>query len=207
MIIFGFTHLNKTIGGGDFFCPQCRQPSSYRQRSSRQWFTLYFIPVVPAGRVTEIVECDACRTRYESNVLHYDPAAEFEKYLADLRRLVVGFLYEVGRCSAGDLSVARQQLSEVADRPLDPSLLVESLRQAADQDYLREIRQRTSDFTHEGRWTLVILIRRILESQQALSESESSYFLTIAKPLGIPKRHMQDFLRSDLDTATDNVLV
>ena len=69
MIIYGFRTSESTAGMGAFTCPCCRLSQGYRHVVLSRWFTLYFIPVIPLGRIGEQVECQGCYSRYSPEVL------------------------------------------------------------------------------------------------------------------------------------------
>jgi hypothetical protein len=41
----------------------------YTHKAVRNWFTLYFVPVIPMGRRGEYVECSSCGGTYGVEVL------------------------------------------------------------------------------------------------------------------------------------------
>lgn len=69
MIIFGTRSVESTIGNGFFYCPRCNTQRTYRLIGVNRWFTLYFIPVIPMGRIGRYVECDSCAGTFAEEVL------------------------------------------------------------------------------------------------------------------------------------------
>ncbi|MCC6904501.1 MAG: zinc ribbon domain-containing protein [Anaerolineae bacterium] len=65
MIIFGTKVRGRKTGEGDFYCPRCQATRRYHYKEARQFFTLYFIPVIPLRRMGEYVECQTCKTAFE----------------------------------------------------------------------------------------------------------------------------------------------
>ena len=49
MIIFGWRGVTFSAGSGSFFCPSCADQRDFDKKSVRQFFTLYFIPIIPAS--------------------------------------------------------------------------------------------------------------------------------------------------------------
>lgn len=74
MIIWGSTHLRTEIDKGEFFCPSCKGPASFAKKRLRKFFTLYFIPVIPISSAGEYVECERCKSKYQPDVLSYNPS-------------------------------------------------------------------------------------------------------------------------------------
>ncbi len=69
MIIFGSRPRMKTIGSGTFYCPKCGTTRQYELKKGKNYFTLYFVPVIPMGDLGEFVECQTCHTTFQSDVL------------------------------------------------------------------------------------------------------------------------------------------
>jgi hypothetical protein len=79
MIIFGWRTCESTTGSGTFQCPHCRTLQFYRHVTYRRWFTLYFLPVIPLGRVGEQLECQGCQCCFSPRVLEpTSPNGPFE---------------------------------------------------------------------------------------------------------------------------------
>jgi hypothetical protein len=69
MIIFGVKTTESTASAGMFHCPRCQTSQAYRCIAHNRWFTLYFIPILPLGRLGEQVECQGCYSRFSPEVL------------------------------------------------------------------------------------------------------------------------------------------
>ena len=75
-IIFGTRGIRSTLKQGTFFCPQCGSEKNYKHKKVTQFFTLYFIPLIPLGNKGEYVECQTCRNTYIERVLHMRPTLD-----------------------------------------------------------------------------------------------------------------------------------
>ncbi|GIW99260.1 MAG: hypothetical protein KatS3mg111_2593 [Pirellulaceae bacterium] len=69
MILIGTFEWKSTREKGIFTCPECGTRQPYRYRTSRPFLTLYFIPVLPIGKLAEYVECNGCQTVFEPAIL------------------------------------------------------------------------------------------------------------------------------------------
>jgi len=76
LIIFGTRGVRSTVKEGTFFCPQCISEKNYKHKKVTQFFTLYFIPLIPLGNKGEYVECMTCRNTYIERVLHMRPTID-----------------------------------------------------------------------------------------------------------------------------------
>jgi hypothetical protein len=70
-LLFGLTTRRKTVDQGEFDCPNEGGPRFYQYQSSRRWFTLFFIPLVPLGQGDEWVRCTSCGATYSPDVLRH----------------------------------------------------------------------------------------------------------------------------------------
>lgn len=80
MIIWGWRTCESVAGEGHFGCPVCRTQQRYRQLAYNRYFTLYFIPLIPLGRVGEQVECQGCFGRFVPEVLTAFPASQAQEH-------------------------------------------------------------------------------------------------------------------------------
>ncbi len=70
MLIFGYGPKHTLEAKGQFVCPKCSIKTEYNVKSSRQYFTLFFIPIFPTGKKNEpVVECQTCNRTYYTEVL------------------------------------------------------------------------------------------------------------------------------------------
>lgn len=95
-ILFGIRVRLRTIEEGTFHCPHCGVDRIYRRRALRQWFTLFFIPVVPLRHIGEIVECTTCQERYDLSVLRLPTSNTIANELAAAMRAAVAAIAEAG---------------------------------------------------------------------------------------------------------------
>jgi hypothetical protein len=72
LILFGTKDRRKVEVKGQFICPKCGVERDYEAISVREWFTLFFIPILPTandeGR-DYFVERRTCNSTYDSDVL------------------------------------------------------------------------------------------------------------------------------------------
>ena len=65
IIIFGTKVRYKTLAAGQFYCTQCKAKRDYELRQARNWFSMYFIPVIPLGQIGEFVTCLTCGANFQ----------------------------------------------------------------------------------------------------------------------------------------------
>ncbi|MDG2440763.1 MAG: TerB family tellurite resistance protein [Crocinitomicaceae bacterium] len=68
-IIFGTRGVRSNVQEGQFYCPQCDGQTRFKQKKVTQFFTLYFIPLIPLGNKGTYVECQSCRNTFIDRIL------------------------------------------------------------------------------------------------------------------------------------------
>jgi WD40 repeat protein len=64
MIIFGWGVRRKAYDIGQRGCPHCQSYRPFQHVVASRWFSLFFIPLIPLGRVGEYLACTACGSQY-----------------------------------------------------------------------------------------------------------------------------------------------
>jgi len=68
-IIFGTGPRRENMDSGEFYCPHCQTTRQYKRQRVRNYFRLYFIPLIPLGDSQEIIECETCGMAFAPRVL------------------------------------------------------------------------------------------------------------------------------------------
>ena len=88
MIVFGSKVRHKIIGEGKFFCPKCQAQRAYFHKQASRYFTLYFLPVFPTGKLGEFIECQTCGVAFEMSVLNIKGPARPRPQQATLAQMI-----------------------------------------------------------------------------------------------------------------------
>ena len=156
MILIGTMNWSSTRGRGMFQCPNCQSREAYRQKASRPFLTLYFIPVIPIGGLEEFVQCGRCKQSFSpailaSHMTHSssnsaqsqsttaagtnanEPAADsFER---ELLTVIALMMIEDGQVTESEINVARQLYENITQK----SVTREELGRMCSQVRLRRI--------------------------------------------------------------------
>ena len=88
MIIWGSYVIRKTLGNGDYYCPNCATHRKYTLRKPRRWGHLYWIPLFVMEEFESYVECDTCKKAYREVVLQHDPVREQQQLESTLTTII-----------------------------------------------------------------------------------------------------------------------
>jgi Tellurite resistance protein TerB len=109
LIIFGTRARAKAVATGRFFCSRCGADRNYVLQQIRRWFTLFFVPVLPMGKVLgEQVKCSTCGTCFRPEVLNTPTSASFSETLRGAMRVAA-----IAMLTAGDRSNAAARLAAI----------------------------------------------------------------------------------------------
>jgi tellurite resistance protein len=189
LLIFGLSVFFRTVGQGDFHCPNCGGDRHYRRRIARRWFTLFFIPVIPLNQVGEVVECTTCRTRYNLDVLRLPTARQMAAALPTAMRASAAAVLAAGDPAA---SAARARAVEAVRgygmAEFDDGMLTADLERSpgASADV---IAQAGAQLTTEAReWFLAQVVRLAL-ADGAIGAGERQALHAVAGRLGMTPAH------------------
>ena len=159
MIIFGTRSTTPTVGHGTFVCPRCALERQYRQIAVRQWFTLYFIPVIPLGNRGEYVECTSCAGTFGMEILSYDPEAERVETTTTLRHIAALALGESRRLQPANAAALSEVMQAVGYGPCSEGELHRDwqLAQQAGAKLQSFAQSKVEEFSEKGRLLAVQL--------------------------------------------------
>jgi hypothetical protein len=130
MIIYGTTVIRRTMGEGQFNCPNCGGTHPYRHRKPTQFFTLYFIPLIPMGSGgEEYVECRTCSGAYTLGVLDLTERDYYLSYVNDLKWVMVVMACQHQSVTEEERESLRESLYQETGEPWDVEELSQQLEQ------------------------------------------------------------------------------
>ena len=123
MIIFGTRGVTWNGETGEFACPGCGGTTqTYKHKTVRRFFTLYFIPIIPLDKIGEYIECQTCHKTYNDAVLSYDPAAQQEKaraeFLDHVKRTLILAAIDQGQVDEAKYNAIRETFRDISGTTL-----------------------------------------------------------------------------------------
>jgi hypothetical protein len=85
VIIFGTRNTRRKVDSGTFACPACGVDRPFTRLRTRRFGHIFFIPLIPMGTPTEVVQCGVCRRYFRPDVL---AAPTTERLVGDINRVV-----------------------------------------------------------------------------------------------------------------------
>lgn len=96
MLILGMRVIFRTLSTGVFHCPREGADRNYRLRRAQQFFTIFFLPIIPLKKLGTVVECDGCKAQFDERVLAAPTAAQKSDNLAGTVRSAVVSVLRTG---------------------------------------------------------------------------------------------------------------
>lgn len=189
LLIFGLSAFFRTVSEGTFHCPNCGGDRRYRRRAGRRWFTLFFLPVIPLGRLGELVECGGCRTRFGVSVLRLPTAQQMAGSLPAGMRAAVTMVLMAG--DPTDVAARRRAIDAVQgyggadhdDEAIDDDL------QLPMTFLVEEVSKAGAHLAVEAKEWFLAQAARVALADGPLSEGERIALRGVADCLGMTAAH------------------
>ncbi|MGP4023751.1 hypothetical protein [Actinomadura sp. 3N407] len=173
---------------GIFHCPDCGGDREYRRRQGRNFFTLFFIPVIPLTKIGgEFIECDTCKSRWNPGVLDVPTTAQLAQMPAMLLRMAIAQVLRSGDYtdpSARSRAVAVVQQAGVAG--YDDAALNADLGRPFDEVRV-EMARAASALAPEARESILRAAAEIALSDGRLSASEEETLAAVGVDLELTR--------------------
>ncbi|MFT5526390.1 MAG: transcription elongation factor Elf1 [Pirellulaceae bacterium] len=188
MIIFGTTSLNSTIESGQFNCPRCNSLKNYKRIGVNRFFTLYFIPLIPLGRIGSYVECSSCAQTYAEEVLHYNPIVDQRESMLDFRRILVMGMLATAKIEPANTYALRQVYETISQEPLDEYTAQEDFRMARESgvDPLVFIQAQAGELSVDGKELVLKCMIEITCPEGPLTHDLQTGLSHVSTSMGFP---------------------
>ncbi len=202
MIIFGTRGVNSTMDEGHFFCPQCEREEPYRHRKVTRFFTLYFIPIIPLGRIGDFVECRTCQGTYVPNVLEYRPdgSGSEDQFLAEyekaMKHTMVLMMLADGEIDDQEMITVRDIVNKFGHHDItleELEVYTNAVRNSPDDisTYLKNIGPSLND---HGKETIIKCALSVAAADGHIDDSEINLVYQMGDIMGMSKAHMKGIL-------------
>lgn len=200
MIIFGTRGVKSTLNQGQFNCPQCESTRAYKHKKVTRFFTLYFIPLIPLGRLGEFVECQACKGTFIPNVLNYNKNQQSNSFLAEyekaMKHCMVLIMLADGEIDENEMVTVQKIINKFGhnDISLDQlSKYVEEVQQKPEDisTYLRKV---TPALNEHGKEMIIKCAISVAAADGNIDDSEINLINEMAKVMEMSSSHLKGIL-------------
>lgn len=190
-IIFGTTELTFTKSRGEFFCPACGAKRDYQEKSIRNFFTLYFIPLIPLNQVGHVIMCGTCQGTFTNEVLTMDEEsmrnAHQRQFAEHCRRLMILMMLADGVASEEEIAVVNHQTDRLGGEPYSADEMWNAIslaRQAeiSVAEYAREIGPTLSTVEMEN---VIRCLFLVAAASGELGQAQQSMLQHLPQSLGV----------------------
>ena len=203
MIIFGTRGVKSTMDEGHFMCPQCAAETHYKHKKVTRFFTLYFIPIIPLGRLGDYVECQNCKGTFVARVLDYDPAQESNEfqsiYEEAMRHTMVLIMLADGEIDDEELKVVLDIINKYGHNDMSMADLVDYVFEVqrnpeSIDTYLSQV---TPNLNEHGKEIIIKCALAVAAADGNIDSSELKLIEDMSKAMEMSASHLKGIL-SDL---------
>jgi tellurite resistance protein len=204
MIIFGTKSTRKTLDSGTFGCPQCQREQAFQKRRAKQWFHLYFIPIIPLKEYPPYVECKGCNATFVEGVLNANAdsdaiRAEFET--ATLK-ILARMAWADGVIEPEEKDAIFDIVNRICAKEFSRAEVEQGLAEAKDspEDALAVATKVGNMLNDGGKEMIVQAVYLIAASDGDFAQEEKEMLLEIGAGLGLRPAHIKGIL-ADMATS------
>ncbi len=196
MIIWGSTGLKSVVGAASFHCPGCDRPQTANLKQVRNFFTLYFIPVIPLNVAGRYVECTSCGGTFTEAALSHDPEKERAETFDQLLRVMIMSGLADGRIDEMERAEIRKQYQELSGLPVPTERLENeiALAMVSGSDLNSYVGQIAPSLSPHGKAMVVKLAWYTMSASGELQPGHESQLMQLAKTLRIPADQFMELI-------------
>lgn len=205
MIIFGTRGVSSTKATGNFNCPQCESDRPYRHRKVTQFFTLYFIPLIPLGSKGEYVECGHCKGTFITRVLQNNNEQEKIEFMAlyeqAIRHTMVMIMLADGVIDDNEKVAVRTIINKYGHNDMTEADLDDYIAKVQSQDgdistYLKHIGPALNE---HGKELLIKSALDVAYSDGHFDDSEKEMILKMGEVMEMSSAHIKGIMAEALE--------
>ncbi|GGH75593.1 hypothetical protein GCM10011318_22780 [Phaeocystidibacter marisrubri] len=210
MIIFGTRGVKSTINTGEFNCPQCAEQKAYRHRKVTQFFTLYFIPLIPLSRVGEYVECNQCKGTFVPRVLtaQLNPSEEQvqAQYEIAVRNSLIMIMLADGVINDNEKTQILTILNGIGKYEATPAQLEAHIKKVQEENlsvsnYLSKIGPMLNE---HGKEIVISSALSVAASDGEIDDSELRLIFEMGVAMQMSKTHLRAIMEAPFKKAQQN---
>lgn len=200
MIIFGTRATRKLLDKGSFTCPQCQDTTEFEKRRAREWFHLYFIPIIPLNTHPPYVECKRCKATFIEGVLNAATDAESQNIRAEFETATLEILARMawadGVIEPEEIDIIEKVINEICAREFSRADVEKTIQTArTSQEDALVIATRVSPMLNEnGKEMILQAVFLVANADGDFAREEVEMFMEIGAGLGMRPAHVKGVL-------------
>ena len=208
MIIFGTKSTRKKLDQGTFDCPQCRGQASFTKKRAKQWFHLYFIPLIPLKEFPPYVECHSCYATFVEGVLN--ASADSEKIRAEFETATMIILTRMAWADGVIEPEEKEEIFKVVNaicaKEFSKNDVEHAIRDAKDspEDALAIATQVGNMLNDGGKEMIIQAVYAIAASDGDFAQEEKEMILEIGAGLGLRPAYIKGILSELVEKQNHN---
>ncbi len=206
IIIWGSRGITTTVTRGRFFCPSCGSEGGYAHMRVRNFFTLYFIPLIPMNVAGEYIECQRCRGTFDKKVLRYDPAeqeefeAEFQKAM---KRVMVLMMMADGVIDEDEVTTIQDLYEKISGKRLSKKGVQKEIERAEKRgtDVEAALGEVAPGLNAKGKEMVIRAALAVAAADGIFQDEEKELLMEIAEVLQVRPRKLKKILGDVMEPA------
>ena len=164
-------------------------PARRSFEASKNFFTIYFIPIIPLNVKGRYVECTSCSGSFGEEILNYDPAQEQQELQTQMLRVMVMAALADGQVDDGERAEINRQYAELSGLPLAPNKLAEEIKMAmgSGADLNQYVSSLAPNLSGKGKAILIRLAFHTMSASGELRPGHQKQLAGLSDTLGIPQ--------------------
>lgn len=206
-IIFGKKSVTSTIDNGNFDCPNC-PGTDYVHRRVRQYFSLYFIPLIPLGDPREYIQCSSCEVSYEPSVLHRKSDCAQQgfatKFDTGVKRVLVLMMLADGIVERSEIEIISRLYREMTNQSISEEEIrveTEKLKETG-ATVADEVRQLAPMLNYDAKERLLQGAVLVAVTNGNIDDNEQEMLEQLADILEVSPAHLSGIVDQMTDRAT-----
>jgi hypothetical protein len=189
-LIWGIRVRLKTIVEGIFFCPACGGDRNYQLKQGQRWFTIFFIPVIPLGKVGEpFAQCTACKNAYKSSVLETPTSSDLSEHLLGAVREALVSMFRQAPPTLAAMRTAVDVLTMAANRPWSEADVRSDIQTLDVTGLQSRLGHLAGALNEHGKESLLGSVARVAAADGSISPNDRRLLDFVAGSLGMTAAH------------------
>lgn len=205
MIIWGSRGLTSVVESAQFHCPQCVTARDCDLKQVRNFFTLYFIPIIPLDVAGRYVECNSCGGTFAEEAMLHDPEKERSDTQTQMLRVMVMAALADGDIDEAERAEIKKQFMEFAGLPVPAETMNSEIAMATTSG--ADLNSYVGNIAHglspHGKALVVKLAFRTMSAAGDLRPGHQDQLTKLADTLQIPHDQFMELIRHISDPANE----